>query len=118
MGKNGGLEDKVTRIVLATISGAACAYAGFAVGWSRARGIPLEYESLMTYGPTLLSAGMFGAYGGVEAYAQALKEPRLPNPLLFAGKTAFGSAAMGGFLGSYNLLCFGVVGYVAGIISR
>lgn len=118
MGKNGGLEDKVTGIVLATVSGAACAYAGFMVGWSRARGIPLEYETLMTYGPTLLSAGMFGAYGGVEAYAQAFEEPRLSNPLLFAGKTAFGGAAMGGFLGSYNLLCFGIVGYVAGIISR
>src|SRR3989344_4157843 len=112
------LEDKVTVIGCVAISGAACVYGGFMVGWARAKGIHLEYEHLLNYGPILLSAGMFGVRGGVEAYSQALEEPKLAKPLSFAGKLAIGNAVMGGFLGGYNQLCFGIIGYIAGTVSE
>ncbi len=116
MSEEGNLEDKVTVIACAAISGAACLYGGFMQGWSRARGISLEYEDLMTYGPILLSASMFGVKGGIEAYSQALTGLKSENRFLFAGKVAAASAVMGGFLGGYNQLCFGVIGYIAGMI--
>ncbi len=114
MNKKSSLEDKVTGILLATVSGVTCVSGGFMLGWSRARGTSLEYETLMSHGPILLSAGMFGVRGGVEAYSQAVEEPRLPNPLYFAGKVAVGSAAMGGFLSGYNQLFFCALGYGVG----
>ena len=112
------LDDKVTALVCATVSGTACGYGGFMVGWTRAQGISLEYDTLLSYGPTLLMAGMFGARGGIEAYSQALEKPALANPVSFAGKVALGSAVTGGFFGGYHQLCFVALGYVAGRIAQ
>ena len=111
-------EEKITKILLSSIAGAACAYGGFMSGWSKAQNIALEYETLMAYGPVLLSAGMFGAHSGLEAYAQAMEEPQLANQLSFAAKTAVGGAAMGCFLGSYNTLFFYVLGYGVGWMAN
>lgn len=112
------LDDKVTAIICASVSGAACVYGGFMLGWAKAHGVSLEYEHLLNYGPILLSAGMFGVRGGVEAYSQAIEEPKLATPFAFAGKVALGSAVMGGYLGGYNQLCFTIIGYIAGMIAR
>ncbi|MBI2125274.1 hypothetical protein HYU08_01835 [Candidatus Woesearchaeota archaeon] len=112
------LDDKVTAILCASISGAACAAGGLMLGWAKAKGISIEYEALLYYGPSMLSAGMFAARGGVEAYSQAIQEPRLTNPLSFAGRMALGNAVMGVILGGYNQICFAAVGYIAGKISE
>ena len=96
------LEEKITKILLPSIAGAACVLGGIVSGLSKAQGILTEYQTMARYGPVLASAAIFASYAGIEGYAQAREEPRLQNPFSFALKVAGGAALFAASLGEYN----------------
>lgn len=113
------LDDKVTVLACATISGAGCVAGGFMLGWAKANDIYLQYEDLCKYGPTLFTAGAMAAYNGLDTYSEAKKQNlAVKHALPITVMSAIGVATMGGFFAAYNTLFFFALGYLAGKISK
>lgn len=117
-----------------SFTGVALAFASFGAGtyhgFCDARGIKIEKENLeaiLTYGPTILQAGIFGIFGG---FAGAIGGSMIGansdgNAIERSAKTfgggvaglALGSAVgagTGAFLGAFQTLLGYGIGYVAG----
>ena len=116
--KMASLEDKISRISLAAVTGAACAAGGFMLGWAKASDVDLRYGDLCKYGPTLLTAGAFGAYTALETYSTARKEKRVQESSFPIVASSVGGAVMGGSMGIYHTFFFFVLGYVTGKIIK
>ena len=117
--KEDSLVDKINKTAILTISGITCISGGFICGWSDARNIPLRYDHLLRYGPSLLSGGMMGANSGIELYdaTKNLKEEQKGkkfHPLMLSAAATLSSAANNGFMAAYNTLVFYLLGYTIG----
>jgi len=113
------LEDKITRISLAAMSGAACAAGGFMLGWAKASDVDFQYDDLCKYGPTILTAGAMGAYSGLDTYSEAKKQHlTAERALSITAMSAVSGATTGAFFAAYNTFFFFALGYVAGKISQ
>ena len=113
-----GLEDKLTRIILASLSGTASVVGGVISGLSKSHGILVEYQNVARYGPTLFSAAALAVYVGIEGYAQAVQNPRLSKPVYFAMIASVGAAIFGASISEYNTNFFEMFSYGIGWLAQ
>lgn len=113
------LEDKIMGYSIAVVSGVASVAGGFLSGWYKAQGLEVQHENLLTYGPVMMTSAALGVYSGIESFSKAKKDgATTKDTLLPVVMSTASGASFGGFFGSYNTICFFIVGYIAGTIAK